>query len=128
MLNSCAPSTKNGPLLRKTRLEGGQVHFGRIGFDLAEVRVQRRFERQVRAQPHLDVGADASLEVLAVVERVAGIAIAADGRSAGDIRRRLDAARRDDTVDAADIAEAGLTRRARCAESGSSSQPRRASA
>ena len=106
MLNSCAPSRKNGRFSGKARLEGGQVDFRRIGFDLAEVRVDRGFERQVRAEAHLDVGADAALQVRAVVERVAAIAIAVDGRSAGDVRQRLDAARRDDAVDAADVAEA----------------------
>ena len=94
------------PLLGEARLERRQVHFGGIGFDLAEVGIERGFEREVRAEPHLDVGADASLDVLAIIERVAGITIAVDGGAAGDIWRRLDTARRDDAVDPADVAEA----------------------
>ena len=52
---------KERPLLREARLERRQVDLGGIGFDLAEVRIDRGLEREVRTKTHLDVGADAAL-------------------------------------------------------------------
>jgi len=69
------------------RLEHGEVHLGGIGFDLAEIRVDRRFERHVGSEPQFHVRPDSLTQIPAIVEGVSGIAAAVDGRGARDVRQ-----------------------------------------
>ena len=80
------------PPLGEAGLERGQVHFGRVGFHLAEVGVDGRFEREVGPEAHLDVGAEAADQVRPVGERVAGRRLGIAGGGAGDVGRDLEAA------------------------------------
>ena len=50
--------------LVEDRLEGGEVHDRRVGLDLAEIRVDRGVERQIRSEPVLEVTADASTDLV----------------------------------------------------------------
>src|SRR5687767_11642170 len=48
---------EEGSLLRKEGLEGSEVYYGGIGFDLAEVGVYGSSQREVRREPVLEIGA-----------------------------------------------------------------------
>ena len=69
---------KNGPLLGEERLGGREVDLRRVGLDLAEVGIDRRVEREVRAKARLQIGAGARAEVAALVERVSRIGVVVD--------------------------------------------------
>ncbi len=92
------------PLLLVIGLEGGQVDDGRVGLDLAEVRIEGEIEGQVAG--------DADLAVQAAVERTGpagGEGIARLGGEAPELADRigeeLDLARRLDPAEAAELAE-----------------------
>ena len=106
MLNSCAPSRKNGRFSGKR--VSNAVRFTSAGSASTWPKSGLIAVSSVRfgPSPILTSAPTRPSQVLAVVERIAEIAIAVDGRSAGDVRQRLDAARRNDAVDAADITEA----------------------
>ena len=61
---------EEGPALVERDLERREVHHGRVGFHLAEVRIHRRVEGQARTEPHLEVGADPAVELRLRSERV----------------------------------------------------------
>ena len=94
------------PLLGEPCRERRQVHFGGIGLDLAKVRVEGGFERQVRPQPELHIRAHPARQIPAIVERVGQVAGAIDGGAACYIGKQLDAPRRPDAFDATQVAEA----------------------
>ena len=99
------PFHEKRPLLGEVGLGVAQVHDGRIHLDLAEVRIDRRVEGEVRAETDLGVGAEAGGEARAVVERIARAVWRKLG-AAGDVRQQLDAPRRGDLLDADEVDKA----------------------
>ena len=94
------------PLFRKPGLECGEIHFGRVSFHLAKVGIDRRFEREIRPEPHLQIGAGPAPEILAVIKWIASIAVVADRGRTRDVRHGFDAPGGANVGDAIEIAKA----------------------
>jgi hypothetical protein len=80
------------PALLEERLEGRQVDLGRVGFDLPEVGVDGRVQREVRPQAHPEVQAYPGVHVPSVLKRVVLVeqCLARERRRAGHVGHELD--------------------------------------
>ena len=77
------------PFFREERLVGSEIDFGRIGFDLAEIRIEGRVERQVRTDAKLEIQAEPAAEVPAVVKRISRIDEPGEIRRAGKVGQQF---------------------------------------
>ena len=87
------------------RFERREVHFGGIRFHLAEVRIDRRFERQVRADADLRIEADPPVNIRAIGERIPRLRVAEQVRRARHVWQHFDAPARPDAADAMQVAK-----------------------
>src|SRR5690606_26040893 len=102
---------EEGALLVEARLEGGEVQVGGVHLDLAEVRVHRRVQRDVGAEPVLQVEPQVAAEVPAVVIGVREVHRFIEGHvpelgTGGGEGDQLQAARPLDVRDSLEVTEA----------------------
>ena len=91
------------PLLLEKHLECREIHDRGIGFDLPEVGVHRAVERDVGTEPHLQIGADATAEICAAVERIPRRDTALKARVGRAVGHELESAGRLDALDAHEL-------------------------
>src|SRR5207245_2042474 len=101
------PLDEERPMFRQELLERREVHEGGVDLYLAEVRIERRIDREVRSDAVLHVEAGAAEVAAAGVERIAGhhrivVRAARDG-----IGQQLEPPRLGDVMEAYQMGEAG---------------------
>ena len=97
---------KERPLFAELCLDIAEIDHRGIDFDLAEVRIRRHRERQVRPEAQPGVRSEARIDLRAVVERVE-LRMWGECRPGRRVGHQLDATRRRDALDAHQVREAG---------------------